>query len=94
MQCLIDGDCSGPADVCEDGACVVHCTSDDHCPGQRCQLDTGDCVDCLDKADCGPGYLCEDNLCVEGCEEDAECIENPSYACQYDGLFSLVCLPP
>ncbi|MGI5865150.1 MAG: hypothetical protein ACOX6T_24280, partial [Myxococcales bacterium] len=66
--CLVDTECEGDL-VCRDGRCVSDaCTSNAHCaaPTPKCDLSTGDCVECLANSDCtdsarpvcSPSHVC------------------------------------
>ncbi|MET0384352.1 MAG: hypothetical protein ABW321_00260 [Polyangiales bacterium] len=68
--------CDSPDDCMPDPGCNAafpdcpECTVDQHCESQsedrRCDVLKGDCVECLDNADCSA----TEPLCVEGdCEE-------------------------
>lgn len=42
------------------------CTADTDCSGEEvCDIDTGNCVECIDSEDCDIGYTCQSNVCVE-----------------------------
>ncbi len=47
VACLSNDDCGLAAPICDPitFSCRVGCSSDVHCPGQRCDLDTARCVD-------------------------------------------------
>lgn len=70
--CVRDPDCDGR--VCRDHQCVVDCSAV-NCPAERpkCEPSSGDCVRCLQKADCPAGNLCLGSSCVAGCEGDGDC---------------------
>ncbi len=56
--------------ICQNGTCVDQtnpCTSDADCSGKKCNVSSGECVDCLTSDDCPSGYVC--NLVTYVCEE-------------------------
>lgn len=44
-------------------AAIPHCESDDDCDPLVCDLESGECVECLEDEDCGDGMFCHDNEC-------------------------------
>jgi len=71
-----------PAGVVADdaGICAfpdgrVPCRADDECggAGPRCDLLAGDCVECLEGADCGSGVCDPATKTCSGCSDNAEC---------------------
>lgn len=40
------------------------CQADDDCDGQRCAVDIGECVDCIDSTDCEEGGGCCNGGCI------------------------------
>ncbi|MEE2962488.1 MAG: hypothetical protein VYA34_17270 [Myxococcota bacterium] len=41
------------------------CAGDADCSFGRCDVTTGQCVDCLTSGDCPSGNICRDNICIE-----------------------------
>ncbi|HPV04611.1 MAG TPA: hypothetical protein PLC24_08630 [Myxococcota bacterium] len=72
FTCVEDADCNGK--VCRDHQCVIDCDAI-NCPAERpiCDPATGNCLECMKKADCGTGKVCIGNLCITGCESDLDC---------------------
>ena len=68
---------------------VTGCQSDGDCalPTPKCITATGDCVQCVTKADCDNGWNCSMNQCVEGvCVPDQQWCEGGSaYKCNDEG---------
>lgn len=73
FTCVADSDCNGK--VCKDHECVVDCSAIKCMPDKPvCDPATGNCLECMGKADCGQGFLCLFNDCVPGCENDVDCL--------------------
>ncbi len=74
-HCPQDTHCNLSAHACTD----IICTSDADCDDQplrpKCHVPTGDCVECVEHADCGTYQWCRDFSCLSGCQTDAECEE-------------------
>jgi hypothetical protein len=49
------------------------CQSDADCDGQRCVVDTGECVDCIDSADCEDGGGCCNGACIASSTFESNC---------------------
>jgi len=74
---------SCPADQHCDGAsarCVAGCRADEGCRtgdagtgGQRCDITTHSCVQCVTDEHCPTGNLCVGSLCVTGCTDTRGC---------------------
>ena len=46
------------------------CSTDTDCPGARCDVDSGECVACLDTNDCADGEACCQGACRVGSPEE------------------------
>lgn len=46
-------------------AVIQHCESDEECEPLVCDLESGECVECLEHEDCGAGKFCHANQCEE-----------------------------
>ncbi len=79
-----EGDVDSPLAGVFEGEGDGGCVSDDDC-GNVCDVDSGECVDCVESGDCD-GQICADNACVdcvvlddcgegEVCSGDNECVE-------------------
>ncbi|MFC1610208.1 hypothetical protein ACFL6C_04570 [Myxococcota bacterium] len=81
--CVIDQDCPDPINqYCDAGVCRPRqtlpqtCDSHSDCPGQYCNVLTGDCVECLNEDHCPVGQRCQSNWTCgssTGCVTDADC---------------------
>jgi formylglycine-generating enzyme required for sulfatase activity len=74
VECELPEDCP-EGTTCEGYQCVTWCTEEAHCTPRYCNLDSHDCVDCLEDSHCGAdtGMICEGLVCVEGCRIDEDC---------------------
>ncbi len=76
VECLADTHCAGDLHCnlsiheCTEVICE---TTEDCSPGLHCKEDTGDCVQCLEHAQCGSNQWCRDFSCQTGCLDDLEC---------------------
>ena len=87
VDCASDADCDGTGEVCDNGSCDFHCTSDQACVDyagaytSACELSTGDCYSygCASDADCGGGRcdLSVGEIALQGvcfdCDTAADC---------------------
>jgi formylglycine-generating enzyme required for sulfatase activity len=74
VDCEGDGDCD-PGWICQDHVCVPYCTSHEHCAPAYCDLESHQCVECIEDAHCDreAGLICRAQACVPGCRVDDDC---------------------
>lgn len=70
------------------------CTADSACvaPYPRCNIGTGQCVECLSNADCGPGGACDSTFAcfASGCVNDTDCTA-PTPRCETGNGVCVAC---
>ena len=92
--CASDEDC-GDDEVCalpeegDEGSCVPRCETDNDCPGEVCDVESGLCVGatCDGPEDCEQGFYCSDetSTCEPGCDEDVDCGgEDSGFVCDLE----------
>ena len=75
-QCSSDNHCVdyGFGNTCVDNECTSTCDSNRPCVDGVCDQASGQCVECLEDANCGAsGLICEARQCVQGCRDDSGC---------------------
>jgi hypothetical protein len=97
IECVGSQECHNPTPICtSDGLCVA-CALDAECQAlgqgfERCDLQTGSCLPCLEHGDCGaPWPYCEpgSHTCV-ACLEDGHC--DDTNVCTDDSCADFACV--
>ena len=85
QACFSDFDCDNSSQTCDQGSCILKCTSDQDCPNpsnQQCNTFTGKCElrdECDSDSDCSFGEICNSvtNQCEQEilleCDSDSDC---------------------
>jgi hypothetical protein len=83
-ECQIDSDCTDDNlwctgnETCQSGSCI---SSGDPCPGQICDEENDQCVDCLTHSDCDDSNPCTTDTCPDGTCSNTEPGCGPSDGC-------------
>jgi Cys-rich repeat protein len=71
--CAMDSDCRNGSTCDTASGLCFECATDADCMGEKCNVQSHECVQCLASSDCQQGETCSAGDCRPSCTSDAQC---------------------